>query len=160
MGKCECSEASIGIKILLSDLILQINENNFFQINQMINNGFIEDENEYFNEVYEKIINSNKVPKDYIEFKDYLQHELQSNGSYYKHKFTNEVTPTLDNGCLFDKYLLVPIKEILVMSRWGYDRYGTNSVSRVFDFDLSANIEEYKEIEKKELVFLLKQNSG
>jgi hypothetical protein len=29
MGKCETSRTSIGIKILLSDLVLQINDKNF-----------------------------------------------------------------------------------------------------------------------------------
>ena len=36
MGKCETSTLSIGIKILLSDLILQINEKNFDLIKNLI----------------------------------------------------------------------------------------------------------------------------
>lgn len=35
MGKCETSTGSIGIKILLSDLILQINEKNFNLIKEI-----------------------------------------------------------------------------------------------------------------------------
>ena len=52
------------------------------------------------------------------------------------------------------------VKKILETDRWGYDRYGTNSNSRPIDFDLSVNIEKYKEIEKTELVFILCQSSG
>lgn len=47
--------ASIGIKILLSDLILQINEKNFNIIKEILNNGFLEDENDTFNEVFTKL---------------------------------------------------------------------------------------------------------
>jgi hypothetical protein len=36
MGKCETSTTSIGIKILLSDLILQINEKNFDLIKEIL----------------------------------------------------------------------------------------------------------------------------
>jgi hypothetical protein len=49
MGMCETATASIGIKILLSDLILQIKENNVTQIKEMLYYGFIEDDNDYFN---------------------------------------------------------------------------------------------------------------
>ena len=46
------------------------------------------------------------------------------------------------------------------MDRWGHDRYGSNCISRPMDFDLSVNIEKYKEIEKTEIVFILGQHSG
>jgi hypothetical protein len=59
-----------------------------------------------------------------------------------------------------DKYLLLPIKEILQTDRWGYDRSGTNGMSRPIDFDLSVPIEKYKEIEKIQIVFIIKQHSG
>ena len=59
MGKSESVSASIGIKILLSDIITQINETNFNIILDMLVNGFIEDQNDYFNEVYNfSIINN------------------------------------------------------------------------------------------------------
>jgi len=41
MGKCETSTTSIGIKILLSDLILQINEQNMDIIKEMLYGGYI-----------------------------------------------------------------------------------------------------------------------
>jgi hypothetical protein len=46
-----------------------------------------------------------------------------------------------------------------VNDRWGYARQGTNCVSRPIDFDLSLDIEKYKDIEKYRIVFLLKQHS-
>ena len=187
MGKCEIATASIGIKILLSNLILQINETNFNLIKGMLNDGFIEDENKYFNEVYEEIINNHKFTGNYIDVKEYLINQCKNNDTYTKSKFSNTliiddvfsyelcslennslstcertdkfiVENNLNKRCLFDQVLLLPIKEILTNERWGFDRYGTNSISRPLDFDLSVNIDKYKEIEKFEIVFIIGQH--
>lgn len=160
MGKCETASASLGIKILLSDLIMQINETNFNLIKEMLNYGFIEDVNEYFNDVYTNIMNSENITENHIDVKEYLINEFKTNGSYTTSKYSDELYNTLDNGCLFDKELLIPIKEILTIDRWGYDREGTNSNSRPIDFDLSVNIEKYKEIDKINIIFILKQHTG
>lgn len=138
MGKCETATASIGFKILLSDLILQINEHNFYLIKEILHDGFIEDDNDYFNQSYENIIYNNKLPTHFLEFKEQI---------------------IIDLGVLFHKHLLVPVKRILHTTRWGYDRCGTNSSSIPIDFDLSVNIEKYKEIEKTEIIFILSQSS-
>lgn len=159
MGKCESATAAIGIKILLSDLILQINETNFNLIKEMLYNGFIEDDNDYFNEVYTNIIYGDIESYHFIDLKSYLRVAFTNNGSYHKSR-DGRVIPTLDNGCLLDKYLLTPVKEIMHTERWGHDRYGTNSTSRPMDFDLCVNMEKYKEIKNTEIVFILKQHSG
>jgi len=156
MGKCETSKTSIGIKILLSDLILQINEKNFDLIKEMLFDGFISDENDIYNDVYSDIIGSNRLPKDYLEFKEFLEQEFKNKGSY----FSNKIEFDLTSGCLFEKELLLPIKRILETERYGYDRYGKNGNYRPIDFDLSLDIEKYKEIEKYTTVFILEQSSG
>jgi len=160
MGKCESVTASIGLKILLSDLVLQINETNFDQIDSMLHNGCINDENDYFNEVYSDIISIDDMPQDHIGAKEYLIHEFTCNGTYHKTRFSREVFPTLDHGCLFDQELIVPIKKLLSCERWGYDREGTNSTSRPVEFDLSIDATPYKGIEKTKIVFILRQHSG
>lgn len=66
MGRCENAIASIGIKISLCDLLEQINEVNFEQIKTILEEGFLEDENEAFNELYHTIIFSNSLPDDYL----------------------------------------------------------------------------------------------
>jgi hypothetical protein len=126
----------------------------------MLNYGFIEDNNDYFNEIYSIIIGKYILQENCIELKEYLINEFTNNGSYHKSHGSSSVIPTLDKGCLFNKYLLVPVKRILSLERWGYDRDGANCISRPIDFDLSVNIEEYKEIEKIEIVFILGQHSG
>ena len=145
MGKTETATASIGIKILLSDLILQINETNLTIIKRMLDDGFIEDRNDEYNNIYTDIIGSreydNILSKTYLEYKEYLIKELE-------------------DKCLFDKELLIPIKEILSTDRWGYNRYGINGVSRTIDFDLTLNTEEYDEIKNFNIVFLIKQYGG
>jgi len=162
MGKCENATAAIGLKILLSDLVSQINESNLNLIKNMLQEGYIEDENDYFNEVYEEIINDddNILDGNYSDIKKQLINEFKNKGTINKYKISKKEEYTLENGCLFDKYLLVPVKNILQTDRWGYDRYGKNCNSRPIDFDLSINIEKYKEIEKFEIVFLLLQDSG
>ena len=160
MGKCESSRTSIGIKILLSDLIYQINEKNFDLIKQILNDGFISDSNEYYNDVYTEIILCNDLPKNYLEFKDFLEQEFKNKGSYLHRKSSNKIEPDLSNGCLLEKELLLPIKKILETDRWGYNREGRNGNYRPIDFDLSVDIEKYKEIEKYTIVFILEQYSG
>ena len=160
MGRCETATASIGIKILLSDLISQINETNFNLIKELLYRGFIEDDNDYFNEIYSKITCRHKLPENYLYLKEYLINEFTNNGSYHKSNGKSIVISTLDKGCLLDKAILVILKDILTMDRWGHDRDGSNCISRPIDFDLSVNIEKYKEIEKTEIVFILGQHAG
>jgi hypothetical protein len=164
MGRCDTATASLGIKILLSDLIGQINENNFNLIKKMLNDGIIEDSNEYFNEVYQKVIGYDdmdvELPDNYMEFKEHLTKEFKKHGSYYKLKDSCKVEPCLTRGCLYDRYLLIPIKEIISTERWGYSREGTNSATRPIDFDLTVNTDEYKMIKKFKTILLLKQHAG
>ena len=141
MGKCETAAASVGIKISLSDLIVQLNETNFDLIQEMLHDGFIEDENNSLNDVYYPIIWCTPFNGNSLEYKEYL------------------LTTLKKNHCL-DKNLLLPVKEILQTDRWGYDRSGTNGMSRPIDFDLSVPIEKYKDIEKIQIVFIIKQHSG
>lgn len=163
MGKSETASASIGIKILLSDLILQINETNFNLIKKMLYDGCIEDSNGYYNETYKIIlghdIDNDELPQTYNEFKDCITEQFKTNGSYYKSKFTSRV-PDLKDGSLFERYLLVPIKDILETERWGYERYGVNSASRPLDFNLSVELKEYEEIKNFSIIFFIKQHSG
>ena len=159
MGKSETSTASIGIKIILGDLVSQINEATFELICMMLYNGFIEDDNDYYNEVYNEIMNC-KIPETWLEYKEYVETNFKKYGSYNKSRFSGQTWHSIENGCLFDKYLLVPIKEILSTTRYGYDREGTNGSSRPIDFDLSVATDEYKELEKYNIVFIVRHNSG
>jgi len=166
MGKSETATASIGIKILLSDLISQINKTNFTFIKKMLYDGCIEDANGYFNEAYKNILGYDdgdiEVPEQYNTFKEYVTEQFKLHGDYYKSKSTSIVIADLTHGCLLKKHLLVPIKDLLETERWGYERYGINSASRELDFDLSINLDEYKKnnIEKYNIVFIVKQHSG
>ena len=150
MGKCETAKASIGIRILLSDLVLQMNETNFNLIKEMLNNGFIEDGDDYYNEAYDRSIYCNesgndKLTGNYLDVKEYLINRFKDIGdSSY-------------GGLLFDQAFLLPLNVILENDRWGDDRFSTNSISRPIDFDLSVNIEKYKDIENTKIVFILSQ---
>jgi hypothetical protein len=161
MGKCETARTSIGIKILLSDLILQINETNFDLIKEILNDGFISDQNEHYNDAFtETLWYNDEIPENYLEYKEFLEQEFKNKGSYLHVRNSSKIEPDLRNGCLFDKELLLPIKKILKTDRWGYYREGKNANFRPIDFDLSVDIEKYKEIEKYTIVLILEQSSG
>ncbi len=164
MGKYETATASIGIKILLSDLILQINETNLNLIKKMLYDGCIEDSNGYYNESYINILGypygEDKLTGDYLECKEYLINEFKTNGSYFKSKFSSKVEPDLSEGTPFERYLLVSVKDILETERLGYERYGVNSASRPLDFDLSIELTKYQNIKFFNVIFFVKQHSG
>jgi len=141
MGRCETAKASVGIKIQLCDLISQISETNFAKIKTILEDGFLEDENEELNHTYHTIVYDVNLPDNYLEYKMYLEEKIEEE-------------------CLSTNTLLYPIKDILVTERWGYDRSGTNGLSRDMDFDLSMDTEPYQEIEKISIVFILRQYSG
>lgn len=149
MGKCECSTASVGVKINLYDLVSQINETNVDLITTMLCDGCIEDENDYYNEVYSSIIWSDVMPQGHERVKEYLIRAFTNHGTDH----------TLEHRCLLDRELLVPFHSILSCERWGHDRYGTNSTSRPIDFELIHH-NPYKDIEKTRIVFILIQHSG
>ncbi len=161
MGKCETATASIGIKILLADILSQMNVSNFELIMEMLNVGFIEDENEFFNETFNEMLYiCEEEFSGWSEIKENLIDEFSKTGSLEKNKTNNKVKYTKTFGRLIDKYLLVPVKNILSTDRWGYDRYGTNGSSRSINFDLSLDTDKYNEITDYEIVFILSQHSG
>jgi hypothetical protein len=162
MGKCETSTTSIGIKILLSDLVSQINEKNFDLIKEILNDGFISDSNEHYNDAYTEILwCNNDLPENYLEYKTFMEQEFKNKGSYLHVRNSNKIEPDLRNGCLFDKELLLPIKNILETERWGYDRYGRNGNYCPINFMTpTLNLEKYQEIEKYTIVLILEQYSG
>jgi hypothetical protein len=124
----------------------------------MLYDGCIEDANDYYNEVYRNIMvyDEDELPKNYLEFKAYVTDKFKENGSY----FSSKIEPDISRGSLFEKYLLVPIKDILDTERWGYDRSGINSASRPLDFDLSVDLKKYEEIKKFTIIFMVKQHSA
>jgi len=137
-------------------ILLQINETNFNIIKKILNNEFLEDENDTFNEVFYKIILNLKDDLDYIDLKEYLINESKKCISL-RAKSMLEIT---DNSSLFNKVFLFPVKEILTIQIYGYDsNTSTNSISRKMDFDLSVNIDKYKEIKNFDIVIILDHSS-
>lgn len=148
MGKCESAWAFLGIRILLQDLVTQLDESNVSLITHMIMNGTIEDENEYANDLFAKVIEEmGECPENAHRCKEYLTKLFVGKGK------KNE-------ECLWEREIVIPIKTILTTDRWGYDRYGTNCSSIPIDFDLSLNTDKYKDLTGWTPVFVLHQHSG
>ena len=154
MGRCESAFASIGIKILLSDLVSQINATTMNLIKKMLYDGCIEDSNDDWNRAFEQIIGDDGVEENETAFKEYLTS-----------KFTARVGHNKDS--LLEQYLLVPLEELVSNDRWGWSREGTNAMSSPFeDFadvlpnQIAAFKEKYKEINNFTFVFMIKQYAG
>ena len=154
MGRCESAAASIGIKILLSDLVSQINATTMNLIKKMLYDGCIEDSNDFYNQAFEQIIGDDGVEENAEGFKEYLTS-----------KFTARVGHVHDS--LLQRYLLVPMEELVSNERWGWTREGTNAMSSPFeDFaddlpnQIAAFKETYKEIKNFTFVFMIKQYAG
>lgn len=129
---------SIGIKIKLTYLLSQLEESNFELVIKMLSNGFIEQEKyKNFNHLLLKIWENDKLSENY----KYNEAKTFLTDHFTKHS-------------LLDKYLLLPIKPILHSSR-SPSYYDTlTGSSRALDFDLSVELEKYKEIRQYELVFI------
>ena len=176
MGKSEISTASLGYKIKISDLVEQLDSNNINIILIFLQKGFIEDENDGFNTSYMDVVDfcysyfktsiKKKDEEEIQKFKQILISELKDSGNVIELK---------NGGCsidksttLYDLDLLIPAKNILETTRWGYDRYGINGTSIPLK-DLKDVLEsinnfnsgypEYN-IKNLEMVFILKQESG
>ena len=138
MGKVESATASIGIKINMRDLLVQLCDSNQFIIKDMLMNGFIEDDDNDFNEEFRTIVDK-KIHLDWVKLKDYLY---------------SAFSKSVNN--LLDAVLLFPMKCILTTERW--DREGMNGISRDLNFDLL--LPNISDLEHTERVFILCQNSG
>lgn len=85
MGRDDSATAYIGIKISVYELVSQINESNFDLIKNMLFDGFIEDSNDFYNEVFKKILNEDiELPTYPLQCKEFLTTILKQNGSYSK----------------------------------------------------------------------------
>ena len=74
---------------------------------------------------------------------------------------SNKIEPNLHKGCLYDRYLLVSVKEVISTERWDWNRENTNYSSRLIDFDLTVNTDEYKMIKKfTKICIFIKQHFG
>jgi hypothetical protein len=136
MPRLEGSFVSVGISILLKNLISQTNDTNNSVILNMLHNGFVEDKTGGENYKYDTFIRYYKIDEnienDY-ELIDYIKDQLTCRG-------------------LIEKELLIPIKNILTL-----DRNKTDLVCVPLDFDLSVDLSPYKDIENYKKVFIVKK---
>ena len=133
MGRSESATVTTGIKILLGDLFDQITEENKDLVSEMLEQGFIEDENDTLNE----------------DFRGSLEcFDIDDNPSEY---FSD----------LVEKYLLVPVSSpVIEICRWGWGREGINALSTEFTPLEAPNLEKYSGLKDFKTVFILQQNSG
>jgi len=120
----------------------------------MLYDGCIEDSNEVYNRAFEQIIDDDGIEENAEVFKEYLTS-----------KFTERV---YKGDSLLQRYLLVPVEELVSNDRWGWTREGTNAMSTTMgtflddlpDILSTAFKETYKDINNFTFVFMIKQYAG
>lgn len=114
MTKCESVIVSIGYKIKISEIIEKLNENTFEICKLFFKYGRIEDEKFTLNNTYFFLLQNNKNT-DWESYKNYfLKHFMNKNSL---------------NKALCDYYLLIPIYELVEMTRKGIENFGVNTKS-------------------------------
>ena len=144
MGKCETAKSCLGLKFTLEDLKKIVNNTNVREIFETIlfsENIYIKDENNCFNTNFYSIKCrlSDATVYDMATFHEFI-YECQYNGdiefftSGSKHVVFNEYSK--DTDCLYNQEFIFTDYEISSVSRWGYDRDGSN-VDCIDFFDLT-----------------------
>ena len=149
----ESTSLNIGYKIPFVSIIDEISEINFELINEILFNSCVEDENDTINESYLFFIESQFIYKA-----EYKRNEISF--SEYKQKC---------NECMYsnnlEKYfLLVPMNNVLITCRWGYNRKGINASSIPIEDAMykitSAYDDKYNFLFKYPKILYIDQTSG
>lgn len=185
MGRCETARTSIGIKIVVKDLVDMINEENYETIRDKFfsEDSLIDDENGCYNSSYTSIIRG-EIPGnnpdcetdvnelDCDEYKKYLEKSFKEYGDIDMFKDGSEIVNNYkedDKDNLYHQTILIPQTTLLSTDRWGYNREGTNGKSvDVESFDINLISEEIKErmkmlnigIDMYKIVLIVLQHSG
>lgn len=155
------AKVAVGVRIELGSLIEQMNEDNAELILEMLTDGYIEDSNDFYNEVFDNICADNPGG-DWETQKAYFRDHFTTQGTLFKSRFSAEVEAD-NSDPLWNQAFLYPVASVLETDRWGYGREGTNGQACELP-DLSALAKEAathcRSIRDYEVVLMLKQNSG
>lgn len=142
----------------------QINESNYNEIMNILENSYIDDENNDFTHTLRSVLyDLMKDEKDYEQFKNKFMEEIKKRGTIVQ-LYNGKEDEIFNSGYLSEKYLLFPIEQILDTSRSGYGREGINGTSCTLDFNIESikkNIlEKYDWMKDIEVVMMIQQLCG
>jgi hypothetical protein len=172
MGYGESACIYIGIKIKISTLIKQINDENFHYIKQMLLDGEFENSQEE-NKLHDivKIYLKNNNSKKKKDKKDEEDEEGEEN-DYEDERFIKSIKDieicktALKKLNSYNDFLLIPNEKHIIIENDAYwDECGSMSVSRDLDFDINAikndiDNECKKYIKGYKIVMILNQSGG
>ncbi len=163
MGFSQNAIVSIGIKIQLEKLAHQINKQNFDDILKIFDTAYIDDENNDFTHTLRLVLIDLDGEKDYEKFKTKFIKEIKKRGTTASSHY-GKVVEVFSYGYLNEKYLLIPLKDLISTSRYGYGREGINGTSCGLNIDTQhiKNIieEKYNWLKDGELVMMVQQSCG
>jgi len=162
MGRSETAKCSVGLRIPLRKLVEQISETNVEMIERLMEDGFIDDNNGFKDEVFREVLEGVEDWKNCDEAKDYLLKTLGKRGDKCKSKYSSLESENISKGTLLDQHLLYHVVGLIENKRWGFSE-GTNATCTELP-DLAKAKEEvkkaYKGLEHFSVVLVLHQNSG
>jgi hypothetical protein len=141
MGFSVNSTVSLGVKVKLVDFIDQIQESNIDQMKKVMENGFIEDENDVYSGIFMRM-RMRHEKENWEEMKENLKRDVMSYDVYINHKVGKKIKT--ERKMLGELMYLIPEVEMMNMTQWGSEER-VNGKSRSLDIDFEKVKEEIRE---------------
>ncbi len=138
MGFSVNSTVSLGVKVKLIDFIDQIQELNVDQMKKVMENGFIEDENDVYSGILMKMIQKHER-ENWEVMKENLKRDVMSYDVYIDKKVGKKIKREMKR--LGELMYLIPEVEMMNMTQWGSEER-VNGKSRSLDIDFNKLKEE------------------
>jgi len=150
MGHSEDVTVSLGISIVVKDLLACMTRENFETIRDeyLGEDSFIADENQDYNSQFRTILEAStgqEVDPTILSYEQYKQYLIESFSRYgdchHSRSGGSEMLTyeAKDTGNLYHQTLLIPYATLLNTERWGYNREGQNGASCPLDLAKLAN---------------------
>ena len=169
MGRSETATVAVGIRVGLRSLLQQATEENYEDVARLLCNdsAFVEDENGCFNESFTNVIDRlyGHTLRTVEELRVIAGNLLETHGDVMYFRDGAPPLPTLENGSLMDRYLLLPVKTFVETCRCGYLREGSNGQAVPLDLEALVEISVYMQMNYAflrdfETVLIVKQHAG
>ncbi len=138
MGFSVNSTVSLGVKVKLIDFLDQIQESNMDQMKKVMENGFIEDENDVYSGILMKMIQKHEK-ENWDMMKENLKRDVMSYDVYIDKKVGKKIKREMKR--LGELMYLIPEVEMMNMTQWGSEER-VNGKSRSLDIDFDKLKEE------------------
>lgn len=158
MGFSVNSSVSLGVKVKLIDFLDQIQESNVDQMKKVMENGFIEDENDVYSGILMKMIQKHEK-ENWEVMKENLKRDVMGYDVYIDKKVGKKIKREIMR--LGELMYLIPEVDMMDMTQWGSEER-VNGKSRSLDIDFNKLKEEIRDkyafLSNIEVVMMIQQS--